>query len=976
MYMFTQFYDDDHAYEFEGYKQVLVTFHNPVDDPELTLKYTGTGKDINNVFPKALDTMWIKNGKIVPDFYNEIATPNPYVFEGVHSLKDLPPVMQIPPYEEGSFGLEPQKTFTFKFSREVLVDDAGSASLKVIGYVNGEVWTPSFNNETNELTLTCPGESYKTLSGDVEIKIIQIYGKGTDKGVNVVMHYNFGAISRTFEAQEVAASDWRSEITIGNAAGTWARPIPTSLWAYNVDDNFVAGTGDNKNNDDLSKYTKNGLYKMPDGSKIGDCFFYLTGRKSGKYGNLYTVEHLAAGNYSFNFYAMGWANTDCKTQVYVYAKPAEMTYDNLQAVTNKTQIGECIPSKQTSWSDNNEARDCNDNFEQFEYMFSVPAEGDYVIEWRINGRGTSYYGIAISNYTIKTAGDQSYAYTKALNEAVEKGQERAALANEDADLYGGTFLETLEAKIAYYAIGGEFDGLKLQKPTEWEAAAKDMEAATDAMKLRMDTVDKFVETRNNVVTKLADDAKYEDLAAYKALNDLSDEAEAYPVTTKSGPEIYAFNKQMDDAIAALDARVAVNKAFEDAIAEAKSLIGKAEKPDYAEFTALEDCYDAYELLDIITPSDVTPITDATAAVVAATNAYKSKVQGASVLPTRVNALYNLAKELDPEDTKVVRNGVLLDRLDKTDFDDDDLADIYKTAIKIALYDLADAKDAKADSVDLTPFIKNYHLYQTYKVVERTDKNMPDNAGAGADPDGAQIQHTQHKWNSGDLNGKMPIWVMITGVDYTDLYPGWTVTAYAEGNAMVTGDQSYKTYANGITIFDAEIGMDWNGKAEMKQDVADLPVGMYTLGVELKEFTPSASDGKIARLTITTPDTAYVGEATEKGAQTLAVDSIMVADNDTVNIFFMLRSQNGWSRADNFSLTFWPSKTFDYAEAAGALEAKLDELMTVVDARKAVQAGVEYYTIGGIKLDAPKAGQILIRKTTQNGKVVVDKVLIK
>ena len=56
---------------------------------------------------------------------------------------------------------------------------------------------------------------------------------------------------------------------------------------------------------------------------------------------------------------------------------------------------------------------------------------------------------------------------------------------------------------------------------------------------------------------------------------------------------------------------------------------------------------------------------------------------------------------------------------------------------------------------------------------------------------------------------------------------------------------------------------------------------------------------------------------------------------------------------------------------------MDELMTIVDARQAVKAGVEYYTVGGMKLDAPKAGQILIRKTTQsNGKVVMDKVLIK
>ncbi|MBO4560769.1 MAG: hypothetical protein J5705_02220, partial [Bacteroidaceae bacterium] len=59
MYMFTDFYkvgDEWYPFLFDDYDSVLVTFHNPADQPELCLKYNGSK------FPMALDTTWIKNG--------------------------------------------------------------------------------------------------------------------------------------------------------------------------------------------------------------------------------------------------------------------------------------------------------------------------------------------------------------------------------------------------------------------------------------------------------------------------------------------------------------------------------------------------------------------------------------------------------------------------------------------------------------------------------------------------------------------------------------------------------------------------------------------------------------------------------------------------------------------------------------------------------------------------------------------------
>ena len=48
----------------------------------------------------------------------------------------------------------------------------------------------------------------------------------------------------------------------------------------------------------------------------------------------------------------------------------------------------------------------------------------------------------------------------------------------------------------------------------------------------------------------------------------------------------------------------------------------------------------------------------------------------------------------------------------------------------------------------------------------------------------------------------------------------------------------------------------------------------------------------------------------------------------------------------------------------------------LDQLKAQAKNVEFFNLGGMKVDSPKAGDILIRKSTVGGKVVVDKVMLK
>ena len=958
MYMFTDFYkvgEEWYPFLFDDYDSVLVTFHNPADQPELCLKYNGSK------FPMALDTTWIKNGKIVPDFYNEIAQANPNVFDGVHSLKDLPPVMQVAPYEEGAFGLESTRELRFKFSREVVLVNNTDPTKKAVAYVGNETWNLSWDDENSQLVLTRPSQYTGNLKGDYEVQINQIYGIGTEKGDNVVCHYHFGDFARVPSVFE-KTTDWKSEVT-----GT-SRPYPTSVYVHSGADPFKKGDGQNSPG-------KCGLYNM-NGEGQYNAAFYLSSRTSGETGNMYSIETLAAGDYTITFRALGWSSSSKKLVLYIYPKPEQELIDGdangfaiLKAVAEKVEIGRI-----TKWDANtSSAGDWKEGFTDVNWSFNVPSDGDYVLEFYTDG-STDYKGVLFSNYSIMSKGALPEAPCVALNKSVDAANAQVALADADIAHYGGDAYNALKAKITYYNYNpqGEFTSTK---PSEWAAAKKDLDDATAALKTRMADVKTFTDEIDKVTAKLTDtETKYSGLALWKSLKETETAALAVVCPRKTSDDLKALVDQYEKEIAALDARIAAVDEFDAQLARAATLIEAKEKAEWDEYPAMVSAYNNNKDFDKIAEAD-DALATASATVKGANDAYEFKLFALEPLTRRVKALHKLAETLGSD---IVSNEALEAIFAANEIDDDNLAEVYKSAIKIALYEKLAEDPISQDSLDLSPFIKNYYLYQTVKYVDRSDKNMPDNQTAGADPDGGNIQYTQHKYNSGSLNGKLPIWVMITEVDYDDLYPGWTVRAFNTGNAMITGEKGYTSYQKGLPIFDAEIGMDWNSRAEMYTKLVDLPVGTYALAVELKEFTPSESDGKIATLDVTLPDSVYSAKATEKGAQTLKVDSIVVAEGDTASIKFMLRSQNGWSRADDFSLMFLETDNdFNYAAAAVGEKSNLAKLISVVDLAPAKAAKVEYYNLDGVKMAAPKAGGISIRVTTMpNGKRVVEKILVK
>ena len=985
MYMWTKPWEEDGSLRsFEGADSVLVTFRNPTDRPDLMLKYTG------DAYPNGADPEWLKNKdkRIVFDFHNEMSSLNPNIDysngKKVLSLKDLPPVLQRQPYAEGTFGLDPNmKEMTFKFSRQLYFQNTGDentngAFIKVVGNGTTEYWQfKAYANENDTNTVIMRPTKYNTpLAGDYVITIDQIThlddAELTDAdsySADVVMNVHFGDFETNPASPVVAKSDWRSGIT---ETGDWDRPCPPTLWAYSADDGFFQGTGEN-----MSPYKKVGLYKMKDDGTNGNALFYLAGRQSGKIGNLYTVETLAAGNYEISFPGFGWSR-NITTTMYIYPKPANMEYDVLNGAT-KTTIGTFTPTKNTSWSGNAAETAWPSQTEQYALSFSVAAAGTYVIEWAIPREGSqSYYGVALGNYTIKKKGNLSLAPVRSIIEGIEAATAQIEKADAAAKYKGAAYeaLKTVKADAQAFIPAKKATGVN--DPAEYAAEAEIITKAVSAQKSRVELIDKFFKTLDDAQAKVDIYKTADSLAAYKnlpdvqALQDLKDSYANYDYASKNDAAMNAENNKVQAAIKGIDNRVALALVYPDAITYAKAM----------KDTATAKGLNHSALDDAITAADAYNDGAATYSQLKEYMVALTDLAFATVYSDTLNKLsVRRIKELDALATTVGATYPegLAAEIAAAKADDDELAEKIKCAIKIAIYDKI-VKGESVENINLTPFIKNYYLYATVKgILDNSTLELPNSrndAKAQAMQGVAQIQKIGHQWGQDALGKKC--WVLILNQEYTDLYPGWTVESFPTGgHSMVTPDEGYgnlskDTLVNQGLVLDAKLAMDWNSKAELKQSIAGLPAGVYSLGA-----TIGGSGVNSANLTVVSDVQTYTKDIKSDGK----MDNILVLEQN-IDIDYVIESGSGSPNTDNFSLTY-VGKNEDpffqqyWQQLLDNAKSELDNLVTIVDKAKAAAAGVEYYTISGIKLDAPKAGQILIRKTTKaNGKVVVDKVLIK
>ena len=1020
MYMFTDTYKnaqgEDVHFTFNDYSQILVTFINPTD-PALQLKYTG------NVFPKANDVEWIKKGKVVENFYNEEAHLNPYVFTDVYSMYDRPPVMQSAQYEDGSFGLSGDiRELKFKFSREMAIDNPANENLreKCIVYVGEEVWDRTWSAADNMLVLTRPSKYTAPLSGDIEVEINNIYIPNTQrKADNLAIHYNFGAINRDLSTVAFDAPVWESkfldETANPNDATTATKPLSpngTAIW-WNKESGwsrvrtFQALDGKTEvNAARLYRYTTEGVTNTralaicPRNDASVPANFYLG------YGTGFEIE-LTAGNYVLQ-YAAQPINKLFGFKVYIYpfvSDPRNVDQSDKTLVATHDQFGkyyvEALMKNATNNVDTLLTTKFNDGIQ-------IEKGGRYMIEISVNPANngdTGYPSMLFSNFALVKS-PVSFGPILSLNEAVAAAQSRAALATA-AEKYAGAALTDLNAKIDLYKVGGTFTSTK---PSDWSAAAQATTDATQVMKLRMDTVDLVVAKADAAAKKLtdalADNANWAQLKDYIALQRSKTEYDSYPYSTKANADLTAFIKLMDDQIKALDARIADTKEFNAAMKTAKALIDAKEQEGFPEYGALKDEYEDKADFDTLQTTDA-ELAEAYKAVYDATYAYNYAVGILNVATRGIKELAAMATQLG---STIGDSAVVKDLYQNLKTDDDYLAAIYKAAIKAAIYE----KGASAGELDLSAFIKNYYLYAVPIVAEEMGVQMPETRGNlkySAERHGnANVGHTKHQYQSG-----LPIYTVLTQSPFTDLLPGWTlVCGNGGGNDMLflADMRNDSIYEN--AVFDATLTMDWGGEADLTTYVLGLPAGEYKLGLDVHSDYDKKTNGNPTakgkgKLTVRPGGSLVETQSVDVITGWLAEDSILVpidtlpgqfekkentahySDTNFVSIEFtmpelsdeglkinaLLATDQGGGSFGDFKLTFKPSTTFDYAAAVADAKAKVAEIITLVDFNKADKSSVEFYTLGGLKVDGAKAGQILIRKTTgANGKVAFDKVLLK
>ena len=956
MYMFTDFYDDpitgeQTPYQFEDYDQVLVTFHNPTDLPGLTLKYTGS------LYPKALDSAWVADGKIVPDFYNELATPNPYAFDGVLSMTALPPVLQDAPFEEGSFGLDGSiRELRFKFSKEVEADVnfKGEQTNNVVAYVNDEVWIPSWSAADSSLVITRPdGLAATALKGDYEVKLIQIHARGGANGENVVYHYHFGEFSKTSDITQIS-SDWRSASNFDKGGYN-----PPSTYVHDGNTTFRKGGTASKG--------KTRVYAMA-GTYPNDCGYVITQYVEKASGNMYSIVHFdKAEDLTIEFLGTGWAYSGSKAPglpCYLYFYPApggtlengdDKGFTDLEAC-EKTALGSFTP-KTVVQKGNIEDKDTGtwpDEVETFKFNFTVPSAGDYVFEWVTKDapKADVKSGVFISNYTVKSAnaGDLSTMYVGLINDIYGKAVEKKAEVDAAERDYKGTLYN---AFVDYMATFKE-NAFKETAPSAYNSNYAAMSSAISEMQARMDTVDLFCTTETDARKKLAglagDSTK---LAVYKALDAHLKANESIVFSEKETSYLTAEINAYKAEMTAVDDRLALISKFADKIAQTKAVIDGAERKDYDEYAGMVNGYNTASEFDVISTTD-DELVAAFDELAAAQRGYVFKYDYYIATTRQIKELYALAVDLGYEFGSDIKA-----KVDAVEDEDAELSTLLREAAILQILNIYNDADPsqleKFYNYNVSALIPNYYL--------RND---------------ADIDRDMKQRSSGE-------WYIKRNAN-SDIIPGWTLTPNSSSGywyfttAKVDDPYvaaSYTDWKVDGHVFIGGLRSATSTKGVISTTVTGLPEGLYKVGLYAYNQTSDlAFEFKTDSVTLSGKVNEVMNDGKKFTFKEVGVDSVMVAGDLVYTIDQKSSSSSEFDMRSAALRLQGINPDCDYEAALQAQETKMNELLTIVDARQAVKEGVEYYTIGGIKLDAPKSGQILIRKTTQNGKVVVDKVLIK
>ena len=955
--------------KFESYDSVLVSFTNPtgVEYDTLSLKYTGT------LYPNALDQAWVDAGKKVFDFTNEVSTPNPNIATGVYQMKNYPPVMRPNggPYEDGAFGLPALDKITLRMSRKLEIDpeDVNGTGEKAFCQVfkNGvkvETWPAT---ESTDTYTTFTRQASSALEGDYTFKFIQIKGVGDSRySDDIVLNYHFGSFDKNPTISFVKSSDWRSRIDDYNVS---SRPIPTNIWIHTGEskDTFKEGNG-------KSQGTKIGLYVLKDdtitvaGAKVPDnVLFYMSNRISGETGNVYFIESLTKGNYAISFKLAGRSSVDYPLTVKFYAKPAtalvkgnDKGFALLEGIKDKqVLLADKKPASGTDIGEGGATKTWADGTEVITLPFNVPADGDYIFEFLTTG-SSNYCGVAVSNYWITTAGDLSFTSVKNLNDAI--ATVTAKLASVTENKYKGPDYSALQA--AETAAKGYIDATiaanKGHLPSAYAAQVKSMEDAINVLQMHMDTVDLFYTAYDTVVKAVTAQSKYSALEAYTKLNALKTQYESYDCSRYTNKQISDDADILKAGVDNLNLRIKKNDGFADLLELSKKTIDSVyviyAKPELLgnslfEHDTLNQVYEAA----LAQKASIGTLTDSAfyALYDGLNNVrydYLNAMDAIKARTRQIRELYVLADSLGYDFGGAATKDSIKALIYDLRVRDAELEKVLRQAVVLQIYKKF-AAGVEFDTLDVSAIIPNYFL-----------------ASEG------EMGVTMRKKSSGTM--------VVSSSDNNLIFPGWNLV-FGGSSAICYPGKEAMTDEAAVHPFIGGLHFEPNTTGTLSITATDMPIGEY-----YATFTLDQNNLSNGYVTIKTDSTSIDTKATKAtGKKIYEFNKVKIAKNkkgkvSDMSFSYRITNASGSGHVDVTCVNLYLTKAdpkYDYAALATAQEAKLADMITFV-APVAVAAepiAVQYYNLNGVRVLAPEAGKVVIKRTIlSNGKSVAEKILVK
>lgn len=419
----------------------------------------------------------------------------------------------------------------------------------------------------------------------------------------------------------------------------------------------------------------------------------------------------------------------------------------------------------------------------------------------------------------------------------------------------------------------------------------------------------------------------------------ANEPDAFFVSHTSPKEFAAAADALKAATETIKARFANVDAFVNIKSTIETLFASfaenySEEPTYK---ALQSVYNQYQGINVPNTSNE-DLATIVAAMKDAYNKANNVIQTVEITTRQIKSLAQLNSEL----------GVTLDANTATELanckeDNQKLAKILKLNATKALY--GKLANGPIDTLDVTGFITNPTLYFTGVL-------------------GKEIKQEWYQYASCNR------YVLNNGVEFTTVFPGWTIISstgsvacgYGDTREPADADPDHGGYVEEGFASEGHIGADWSSNFNLKQTATELPNGVFTLTVN---FGGGESNKANQYLTANGDTVAADGGQYET---LVALEGVKVTDQ-TMAIEMNHKGCNAWSRADNFGLKLTGAlEGFDYAAAIADIEKQIAEATDGVQALEATD-DVEYYNLNGVRLSAPEKG-VMIR--VNNG--VAEKVL--